>query len=284
MKKILMLALLAFAVGACNEKKASGPDKEELSETVEELSRENEQLRSETNDLLSTLNEIEEGFREINEAQGRLTVVRRGEGANAQERIREDMQYIQETMAQNRELIDKLRKRMREGMNMSEQLRRTVENLTAEMEQKTAEIQQLREELAAKDIRIDELDEQVASLSEDLGNLQEHSQQQEQTISQQDRRLYTGWYAIGTKKELKNASILSGGEVLQSTFDASYFTEVDIRDVSSIPLNYKSPEILTNHPANSYNMEKISKTQYILHITDRDQFWRTSKYLVILVK
>lgn len=284
MKKILMLALLAVAVGACNEKKPAGPTTEDLSETVEELTRENEQLRNETDDLLSTLNEIEEGFREINEAQGRLTVDRRGEGANAQERIREDMQYIQETMAQNRELIEKLRARLRENGNTNQQLQRTLDNLTAQMEEKTAEIAQLRQELEAKNIRIDELDEQVATLNEDLSNLQEHSQQQEQTISQQDRRLFTGWYAIGTKKELKNASILSGGEVLQSTFDASYFTEVDIRDLNSIPLNYKSPEILTNHPANSYNLEKLSKTQYILHITDRDQFWRTSKYLVIQVK
>ena len=278
------MSLLAIAFCACNETKNSSSSNEEKSDSIEMLTRENEQLRNETDDLLSTLNEIEEGFREINEAQGRLTIDRRGEGANARERIREDMQYIQVTMAQNAELIEKLRSRLRESGKMSEQLQRTIDNFTAQLEQKATEIQQLRDELTAKNIRIDELDEQVATLNEDLTNLQEHSQQQDQTISQQDRRLYTGWYAIGTKKELKNASILSGGEVLQSTFDASYFTEIDIRELKTITLNYKSPEILTNHPASSYNLEKIKKNHYILHINDYDQFWRTSKYLVIQVK
>ena len=141
------MSLLAIAFCACNETKNSSSSNEEKSDSIEMLTRENEQLRNETDDLLSTLNEIEEGFREINEAQGRLTIDRRGEGANARERIREDMQYIQVTMAQNAELIEKLRSRLRESGKMSEQLQRTIDNFTAQLEQKATEIQQLRDEL-----------------------------------------------------------------------------------------------------------------------------------------
>lgn len=284
MKRFLMFAMLAMVVSACNEKKTSDESNSEQSEAMEKLIRENEQLRNDANEMLSTLYEIEEGFREINEAQGRVTVARRGEGANARERIREDMQYIQATMSQNRELIEKLRTYLAESGKSNEKLVRTLNSLMEQLDQKTEEIQQLRQELEGKNLHIDDLDEKVTNLSENLSSLQEQSQQQEQTISQQDRRLYTAWYAIGTKKELKSASILSGGEVLQNSFDASYFTEIDIRNLNSITLNYKSPELLTNHPVSSYKLEKISKNQYILHITDRDQFWRTSKYLVIQVK
>ena len=283
MKKWFMFALLAIVVCSCNEKKGGNqPDLE--SDAMEALQRENEQLISEQEDLLATLNEIEDGFREINEAQGRMTIDRRGEGADARERLRENMQYIQETMAQNNELIEKLRSRLREGGRQSEQLRHTIENLTAQMEQKNTEIEQLRDELAAKNIRISELEEQTANLNQDVSTLQEQNQQQDQTISQQDRQINAAWYAIGSKRELKDHNILKSGKVLQGDFDASYFTEIDIRRVSQINLNSKKVEILTSHPAGSYTLERDQNKMYTLYITDAQQFWSTSKYLVVQVK
>ena len=283
MKKVLMIALLAVMVCGCGEKKGIGGNAGN-DEVIEALQRENEQLRNEQDDLLATLNEIEDGFREINEAQGRLTIERRGEGADATERIRENMRYIQETMAQNAELIEKLQSRLRESGNKSEQLRHTIENLMAQMEQKSAELEQLRDELASKNIRIAELEETTASLSQDVSTLQEQNQQQDQTISQQDRQLNAAWYAVGTKRELKDHNILKKGDVLQGDFDASYFTEIDIRRVSQINLNSKSADILTNHPASSYRLERDQNKIYTLYITNAQQFWSTSKYLVVQVK
>jgi len=278
-----MFALLAVMVCGCNEKKAASNDSEQ-DDAIEALQRENEQLREEQDELLSTLNEIEDGFREINEAQGRLTIDRRGEGADARERIRENMQYIQETMAQNAELIEKLRSRLRESGRNNELLKHTIENLTAQMEQKNAEIETLRNELASKNIRISELEEQTANLNQDITSLQEQNQQQDQTINQQDRQINAAWYAIGTKRELKDHNILKSGDVLQGDFDASYFTEIDIRRVSQINLNSKKAEILTNHPAGSYTLERDENKIYTLYITNAQQFWSTSKYLVVQVK
>ena len=284
MKKTILLGLLAVVMGACNDMGRGGSSSSELSDSIEALMRENEQLRNETDDLLSTLNEIEEGFRDINEAQGRLSIERRGEGANARERIRENMQFIQETMAQNSELIEKLRARLRESGLKSEQLSRTIENLVAQMEQKSTELEALRKELEAKDIHIAELDEQVATLNEDLNDLQTQRQQQDQTINQQDRQLNRAWYAVGTKSELKHNNILKDGRVLQNSFDSSYFTEIDIRQVNTINLNSKDAKLLTSHPNGSYVLERGENRMYTLRITDYQQFWSTSKYLVIQVK
>jgi chromosome segregation ATPase len=280
-----MFALMAAMMCACNEKKNNeSAEVDDDEDTIEALTRENEQLRNETNELLATINEIEDGFREINEAQNHVVIARRGEGENARERLQEDMQFIQKTMAENAELIKKLQARLRESGTKSTQLQHTIENMIAQMEQKTAEINQLRQELEAKNIHIAELDEQVASLTEDLSTLQEQSQQQGQTISQQDRQLNTAWYCIGTKSELKDASILKSGKVLQEGFDASYFTEIDVRNLSQIVIPYKDPKILTTHPAASYTLEKEESHKYTLHINDYQQFWSTSKYLVIQVK
>jgi len=283
MKKVFLFALLTTMICGCNGTKKSGEDAEQ-SDSIEQLQRENEQLRNEQDELLATLNEIEDGFREINEAQGRMTIDRRGEGADARERLRENMQYIQETMAQNAELIEKLRTRLRESGRQSEQLQHTIENLMAQMAQKTTEIEQLRNELSAKNIRITELEEQTANLNQDLTTLQEQNQQQDETINQQDRQINAAWYALGTKRELKDHNILKSGKVLQGDFDASYFTEIDIRRVNQINLNSKKVEILTSHPAGSYTLERDQNKIYTLYINDAQQFWSTSKYLVVQVK
>ena len=275
MKKLFVFALMAVMVCSCSEKRSSSNDSDQ-DEAIETLQRENEELRNEQDELLSTINEIEDGFREINEAQGRLTIDRRGEGADARERIRENMQYIQETMAQNAELIEKLRARMRESGRKSEQLQHTIENLMAQMEQKNSEIEQLRNELASKNIRISELEEQTANLNQDLNNLQQQNQQQDQTISQQDRQINSAWYALGTKRELKDHNILKSGKVLQGDFDASYFTEIDIRRVNQINLNSKKVEVMTSHPAGSYTLERDQNKIYTLRIINPQQFWSTS--------
>lgn len=284
MKKILLFAMLAVFACGCNDKKGSGDGDSDLSDSIEALVRENEQLRDEQDELLSTINEIEDGFREINEAQGNLTIARRGEGANSRERIKEDMKFIQETMAQNAELIEKLRARLRESGRQNEQLQHTIENLMAQMEAKNAEIEQLRAELERKNIHIAQLDQQVADLNEDINNLQQQSQQQGQTISQQDHQLNRAWYCAGSKRELKDHNILKSGKVLQGSFDASYFTEVDIRQMRGLNLNTRHAEILTSHPEGSYSLERDENRLYQLRIIDQDRFWSTSKYLVIQTK
>ena len=60
-----------------------------------------QQKDHEINDIMGTMNDIEAGFRAINEAEQRVSVARQVEGASSTERIRENMQYIQEAMQQS---------------------------------------------------------------------------------------------------------------------------------------------------------------------------------------
>ena len=145
-------------------------------------------------------------------------------------------------------------------------------------------MQALREELDKKDIHIAELDERVADLNDNVNTLTADNTQKSQTISTQDKQLNTAWFVFGTKKELKDQKILDHGEVLQSNFNKEYFTKIDIRIDKEIKLYSSSAEILTNHPAGSYTLQRDAKKQYVLRITDPQTFWSTSKYLVILVK
>ena len=283
MKKVLFFAVCLLALVSCKDN-GNNKERADLNQRIDSLQRVNVQKDNEINDMLETLNSIEDGFRAINEAQGRVTVERRGEGANASARIRENMQFIQETMNQNKELINKLRIRLRDSNTASEQLRKTIENLTAQMEEKESEIAVLREELEAKDIHIAELDQQVSQLSDDVVMLKDENAQKDETIGTQDKELNTAWYVFGTKRELKEQNILKSGEVLQGNFNKNYFTKIDIRVDKEIKLMSRDAKLLTNHPAGSYTLERDANKQYVLRITNPQQFWSTSKYLVVQVK
>lgn len=283
MKKLLLFAACILALGACKES-VNTRQNVDLSQKIDSLNRVNIQKDNEINDMLETFNTIEEGFRAINEAQDRVTVERRGEGADANERIRENMQFIQQTLGQNKELINKLRLRLRQSSIASEQLKKTLENLTKQFNEKESELAALRSELEEKDIHIAELDEMVASLSEDVASLRDESDQKTETINTQDRELNTAWYVFGTKNELKEQNILKSGEVLQSNFNKNYFTKIDIRVDKEIKLMSRDAKLLTNHPTGSYTLDRDANKQYVLRITNPQQFWGTSRYLVIQVK
>ena len=283
MRKLFILAVGAFAMASCNQEAVK---KAETAATQQRDSLEQiiAQKDNEINDMMTTLSDIEEGFREITEAQSRVTLAKQGEGTNTMQRIKENMQFIQSAMKQNKELINKLKQQVRESSVKGTQLKKIIDNLTQQMETKDKQLQALREELDKKDIHIAELDEKVADLHNNVTTLTADNTQKQQTIDNQDKQLHQAYYVYGTKSELKEQNILEKGEVLKSNFNKNYFTKIDIRNQKSIKLYSKSAKVLTSHPASSYRLEQDATKQYTLHITDPDNFWRTSKYLVILVK
>ena len=283
MKKLFFAGLCLLTFAGCQQGNKNAQN-QEIDQQRDSLKQIIAQKDNEINDMIGTLNDIEEGFREITEAQGRVQVAKRGEGASSAGRIKENMQFIQSTLQQNKELIGKLRQQLRESSVASEQLRRTIENLTSQLEAKSAEIQKLMAELDAKDIHIGELDEQIAGLSDNVSQLVTEGQQKDNTITTQDKELNSAWFVFGTKSELKEQKILSSGEVLRGNFNKDYFTKIDIRVDKEIKLYSRSANILTNHPEGSYTLQRDANKQFVLRITNPQQFWSVSKYLVVLVK
>ena len=282
MKKLLFVMVCAAMMVGCQQNQ----EKQDalVNQLRDSLNSIITQKDTELNDMMSTLNDIEDGFREINEAQGRVALAKSGEGTNTKARIRENVQFIQTTMKQNRELINKLKQQLRESSFKSDQLKRALESLTAQLEEKDKQLQLLRDELEDRDIYIGELGEKIEGLSTDVANLQEESTQKTETINTQDKQLHTAWFVFGTKKELKEQKILVDGKVLQSSFNKEYFTKIDIRVDKEIKLYSSSAKLLTSHPSSAYTLQRDANKQYVLRITDPQLFWSTSKYLVVLVK
>lgn len=277
-----MMVMCLMALASCKQEKVA-PALPQNSQ-VDSLSRIIEQKDNEINDMMELFNEVEEGFRLISEAENRVNLVKNGEGADKAQRIRENIQFIQQRLSQNRELIAKLRQQLRESSIKGDQLKRTLDNLVKQLEEKDGQLRDLRAQLEAKDIHIAELDQTISDLHQDVDNLKGESQQKSNTINTQDKQLHTAWFVFGTKKELKEQGILDGGKVLQGNFNKNYFTKIDIRVEKEIKLYSKSAKLLTMHPSSSYTLARDSKNQYVLRINNPQIFWSTSKYLVIQVK
>lgn len=283
MKKLLMMACLAaFVLTGCNDGKNNAANNAAQADSLNSIIA---QKDSELNDMLGTLNEIEDGLNQINEAENRVVLLKNGEGATKRQKLKEDVQFIATRMKQNKELLAKLQKQLANSSIQGDQLKKTIENLQKQLVEKEKQLQALREELDSKDIHIAALDETINNLNTKTSNLTKESSEKTEVINAQDKQLNTAWYVFGTKSELKDQKILNRGDVLKDNeFNKDYFTEIDIRKDKEIKLYSKRATLLTTHPAGSYELAKDDKGQITLKITNPNQFWSVSRYLVIQVR
>ena len=99
----------------------------------------------------------------------------------------------------------------------------------------------------------------------------------------------------GTSDDLMERNIIEkeGGfiglgkvERLNSQINIHTLNVLDIREVSSFPLNSKNVELVTEHPQDSYEIVKNEEENKVdkLVIVDPERFWESTKVLVMLTK
>ena len=285
MKKLAVLFVCAAMLASCDSFKGGNKDlKAENDSLLMELTQRNAEL----DDMMGTFNEVQEGFRKINAAESRVDLQRgtiTENSASAKQQIASDIDFISKQMEENKAQIAKLQAQLKNSKYNSTQLKKAVEALTAELNAKQQRIEELQTELASKNIRIQELDAAVSDLSAEKETLTAENEAKAKTVAEQEKSLNAAWFVFGTKSELKAQKILQSGDVLKSAdFNKNYFTQIDIRTTKEIKLYSKRAELLTTHPAGSYELVKDDKGQLTLKITNPTEFWSVSKYLVIQVK
>ena len=287
MKKLLLAVGCVVLLTSCGNRAQN----EALKAQNDSLSVALAEKDAEMEGILGALNEVQEGFRLINEAENRVDLQRDNvEGASGAQKIKEDIRFISEKLQANREQIKKLEDQLKNSRYASAQMKKTLAGLKAELESREQQIATLQSELAAKNIRIAELDDAVAGLSQNVKDLVAENEAKAATVASQDKALNTAWFVFGTKSELKDQKILTQKflqkkQVLKDgDFNKDYFTQIDIRTDKEIKLYSKDAELLTTHPAGSYELVKDAKEQLTLKITNPNEFWSVSRYLVIQVK
>lgn len=168
--------------------------------------------------------------------------------------------------------------------------RNLITLLNSQLEEKDNTINSLMAELNVRNANIAKLQNDIQELSSENEELVLKTETQQKALEAQDAFINEGYVRIGSKKELQNAGLITGGGFLSKTrvnnsnMDVSLFQKVDIRQVTQLNIPSKSFKILTSIPESSYSIEKVGKEKSVLKILNPTQFWSVSRYLIIQTK
>lgn len=276
MRAITRILPLIGLLSACQGDLKDNPQYQQLQEDASRSQALAAERDSTINALFGTINRIGENLSTIRAKQGQLGQPGEGaEQADMEQRIMADLSSIDGLINENKELIARLRKQAKASASNIAELEKTIAGLEGSM--------------AEKDTEISVLKEQLASSNSSLATLIEMYRDKSQLSDMQRADLNTAFYAIGTAKELRANGVLAkeGGVVgigavnklNAENLPKDYFTRIDITRTQEIALAAKKAKLATTHPAGSYRLEGDKLT-----ITDANQFWSVSKYLVVIVE
>lgn len=282
----MSLACLAI-LSACDKKPEQDVTTEEQLQdaTKQELAA----AVADRDQLLSLVNEISSGMAEIKRLENILTVSTgvNGETPSQRAQIEADIAAIQQTLQQRREQLEQLERRLQQSTLNNKNLQQTVETLRAQIDSQSAEIENLRASLDDANRQIGELHSTVDSLHTTVNTVTGERDQAQAETQELANEMNTCYYVVASKKELKEHKIIESGflrktKIMRSDFDQSFFVTADRRTLHTIALHSNKAKVLTNHPAGSYQIVE-QNGQKVLKITNPDQFWSLTNYLVIQI-
>jgi len=277
MKKLKLVLLGAvFTVAACG---TSAETERKLAE-LEQVNSQKDSLMQEVAISSRLISDVNVELAKAKIRNNRLHVSSESPITAANDTLIAKLRYVVARVGETERALNESRERIKSLTTLSDSLRSTLDTTVGNMQAV----------IASQRTTIDLLTEQVNTLTAENVALRDS--------------LSTGYYVIGTRAELKKKGILTeqgGGRVLfilwrtgktlqpARNLDPSLFTAIDTRKVTSIPLPSSRAEyriaslqdldfIAEQHDHNKYS--GVSS----LTITSPVDFWRTSKFLVIIVE
>lgn len=282
------MAIAAFLMGCGNskEKEEAENAKALAAATHEELV----QAIQERDQLLDVMNDIMAATNDIKSAENIVAInANSNEGAPSQAQVKNDLNAIKATLIERSKKLNELEAAVRNSKSNNNKLLSTIESLKAQIANQTAEIESLSQKLTMANERIEVLDQQVDSLNTQVAAVSIERDQAIEEATRQEDIANACYFAIGSKKELKEHNIIEGGgflrktKIMPSDFDKSFFTQADKRTLTIIPLHSKKAKVLTSfQPEGSYQIVE-ENGQRVLKITNPSAFWGTSNYVVIQI-
>ena len=288
-KTLLALGLIAATASfvGCNQKEL-----EQSKVTIDSLYGVINAKDGEIDGLFSMLNEIEDNLSAINSKYSNVQQLRRNSTEGNYDRkkeISEQMSSIESMMAANKEKIAQLNSRIGSLGKKNTDLQAYITRLEERSAEQEKQISDLLTELENNKVVIKGLNKNVTELTAS-------NQEKDEYIAQQLAAANRAWFVVGSYSELKEAGVVAktGGFIgigrKQGTvadMNTNAFTEIDRTKVTTINIGRKKPQLVTQHPENSYELvadEEDNAITAYLRILDPTQFWKYTDYLVISTK
>jgi DNA repair exonuclease SbcCD ATPase subunit len=290
MKKLLVLLLAVVALSACHNYKKDVQNLMLVKDSLEQVTTFRD---SSIASFLSDFSEIQANLDSIKQIE-KIVSVQSGSNrelnASQKQLIIEDIAMLHQLLQKNKELTASLQKKLKNANLKIANLEKTISGL--ELMVKNMEAQGNEQDIAIANLtgEVKKLNVDITQLNQKIQVVESESQQKSQTIETQTVALNKAYYAFGTLKELKDNGIVekSGGvigmgktPVMKKDFNRDYFTEIDIRNFDYLRLMAKKAKVISVHPAGSYHITG-KKSADTLFVDNSSEFWKVSKYLVVL--
>lgn len=244
--------------------------------------------------FIGAMNEIQSNLDSIKTVE-KIVSVQTAPGtelkAEAKKRIVDDIAQINNLLQKNKELVKSLQGKLRASNLKIAELEKMIELLNKQVADKDGEIADLKQQLEKLHVDVSGLNQKIEKITKES---EQTIKEKNQTIQEQTIAMNTAFYAFGTKKELteknvveKEGGVLGMGKTLKikRDFNRDYFMKIDIREFKQLALNTKKAKLVSFHPEGSYHFTLTDKkTVEALVIDKPEEFWKASKYLLIVVE
>lgn len=292
--QFLLLSAAVALMASCTGQKAATAD---IERRIDSLNSAVAQKDAAMEDIFMSMNAIAENLNSIKLRENIINHSLQGneeldEAASA--RISRDVESINQLLIANRETIARLNTQAAQLKSANANiagLEKLIAELNVQIDSKDQEIKVLQGTIRSMQDKVDVLSTQLYDMTEYTTELESENLSLEGEVKITTDILSTGYYIIGSEKELLAKEIVYKrgfiGRTLRINENRSLenFTPVDIRDFDELLIGGRKATIVSTHPAGSYEFVANSNGDIdILKITDKARFWEYSKVLVVSYK
>jgi hypothetical protein len=272
-----MAALFLLGLSSCKDKKAE-LQIVQLQHQIDSLQLIIGNQGTEMNDFITSFIEIQQALNTIKEKENMINIHAGESGEitanpDIRETIQQDIRDIYQLLLTNKQKVQELRNSLK---NTNKKYEEMLKGLEEQIATRDKEIALLTETIESKNLQIEGLEEIIIAYTHTVASLSS-------TVDEKQSQLNTAYFRVAPKKTLESEGILDKkGKFIPSS--NPMFQKVDITTLNEIPVYAKKAEMLTSHPAGSYEWVEEKKQVEKLIIKDHQAFWSVQKYLVIQVK
>ena len=285
MRSYILPLLLILALTACTSDSNSIPTSNSMSEIdlkkqINQLKRESALKDSLINQSLAFFNEIASNLESIEVKKDELNLLSANPEISSDDKkwIIEQIRHINFLRQENVKKVNQLTKKLKENGLKVDELRNMVDNLILN--------------IRIRDQQIGILQHELGSIDKAYSKLFDAYQEKAELVIELTDEINTAYYSYGTEEELaknqvieiKNGFIGIGKKIkLLDEFNEKYFAKIDLTEEKEIFVEGSELKFVTDHPTKSYSTVRIGKNTKI-KISNPSEFWKVSRYLVVVVK
>ena len=283
---IIMLAagLMVVSTG-CNKEEL-----ENLRQQNEKLNQQIEQKNQTIDDLKQTNSQIEQSLQLIIDKQGDVDQADLDKVPG--EQMKQRLSRLKEMVQTSGKEAEELKADLRGARSQAVKYKKQVYDLEEKISHYEDSIRAINKDLTGKVQKIKEMSDELYKKDTALTRIRKENKKYLESLHKKNRVMNTGYVAVGAEKDLQENDVIvkKGGFLgflgqtasLNPDFNQEDFETFDIPDEQKITIEAakRKVEVVTPQPKNAYKLEEADGTT-TLTITDSEQFWRATKYLVI---